>query len=600
VGWLIGGLLALVVLAGGALGYERLQADRIYPGVEALGVALGGRTAAEATALLSPHVEAALDAPVTLVAGEHVQTTTWRELGSRLAPATLVADALAVGRVGDPLQRLRQRWLAATQRYTVEATASLDEAALAAFLRQLAQAVDRPPRDARLLIQPDATIQYTTAQSGRQLDLAAAAAAVRAAHPQRAAEIVLPVRELPPRTPDAFRREARAVAERVLAQPLVLVHGDRQWTVERAELADWLTFEGGPGQRMVARLAPEAVARRVAALAAEIDRPAVNARLDWNGGAPYVIRPAQPGQRLDQAATQRLLLERALTDDRTIVLPVEEVAPLVTEETIPALGLRELIEESRTSFAGAVPEKAHNIRLAAARLHGVVVPPGETFSFNREVGPTTLAAGYQWGFGITSGTDGLRTVPAVAGGICQVATTLFQAFFWAGYQLEERHWHLYWIPAYTSRGVVGLDATVDAESNLDLQFVNTTPHAVLIQAETTADSIAFRLYGTRPDWTVEVAPPEITNRVPPDPTPVVEEDPALPAGRRVVVEAAREGFEVTVVRTVIEAHGVRILRLRSVYQPSRNVTLVGTGGALPAEGPAESVQNRPVADRTRE
>jgi vancomycin resistance protein YoaR len=597
---LVGGLLALAVLAGGLVGYELLHADRIYPGVEALGVELGGRTAAEAAALLSPYVEAALDAPVTLVAGDRVQTTTWRALGSQLSPAALAADALAVGRRGDPLQQLLQRWLAATQRYTVEATASLDEAVLAAFLRPLTQAVDRPPRDARLLILPDATIQYTAAQNGRQLDLSTAVAAVQAAYRQRAAAIVLPVRELPPQTPDAFRREARAVAERVLAQPLVLVHGDRQWTVERAELADWLTFEGGPGQPMVARLAPEAVTQRVAALAAAIDRPAVNARLDWNGGAPRVIRPARPGQRLDRAATQRLLLERALTDDRTIILPVDEVAPLVTEETIPALGLQELIEESRTSFAGAVPEKAHNIRLAAERLHGVVVPPGETFSFNREVGPTTLAAGYQWGFGITSGADGLRTVPAVAGGICQVATTLFQAFFWAGYPVEERHWHLYWIPAYTSRGVVGLDATVDEESHLDLRIVNTTPHAVLIQAETTADSIAFRLYGTRPDWTVEVAPPEIANRVPPDPTPVVEEDPALPAGRRIVVETAREGFEVTVVRTVTEAHGVRTLRLRSAYQPSRNVTLVGTGGAAAAGAPAESAQNRPVADRTRE
>jgi len=279
-------------------------------------------------------------------------------------------------------------------------------------------------------------------------------------------------------------------------------------------------------------------------------------------------------------------------------LPVREVRPAVDGENLAALGLQGLIEESTTSFAGSVPEKAHNIKLAAERLHGTVVPPGALFSFNREVGPTTLASGYQWGFGITGGADGLRTVPSVAGGICQVATTLFQAFFWSGYRLEERHWHLYWIPAYTSRGVVGLDATVDEDSDLDLQFTNTTSQAVLIQSSVSADSVTFRLYGTKPAWSVDIAAPEITNRVPPDPRPVVEQDPTLAAGRRVTVETAREGFDVSILRTVTNGDDVRTLRLKSVYRPSRNVTLVGAGGAAPTA--PSTAQNRPVGDRVSE
>jgi vancomycin resistance protein YoaR len=71
----------------------------------------------------------------------------------------------------------------------------------------------------------------------------------------------------------------------------------------------------------------------------------------------------------------------------------------------------------------------------------------------------------------------------VAGGICQVATTLFQPVFWAGYQLEERYWHLYWIPAYTSHGVLGLDATVDEDAGLDFKWTNTTSNYVLIQSD---------------------------------------------------------------------------------------------------------------------
>src|SRR6185369_15616074 len=132
---------------------------------------------------------------------------------------------------------------------------------------------------------------------------------------------------------------------------------------------------------------------------------------------------------------------------------------------------------------GGIPEKQHNIKLAASRLNGVVVPPGATFSFNKEVGPTTVEAGFEWGYGLESNGDTVKTVPSVAGGICQVATTLFQPVFWSGFQLEERNWHLYWIPAYTSRGVVGLDVTVDPDAGLDFKWTNTTSNYILVQAD---------------------------------------------------------------------------------------------------------------------
>ena len=89
------------------------------------------------------------------------------------------------------------------------------------------------------------------------------------------------------------------------------------------------------------------------------------------------------------------------------------------------------------------------------------MPPGGLFSFNQALGPTTLDAGFKTGWGITTSGGGVKTVPSVAGGICQVATTLFQTVFWSGYQIEERNWHLYRIQSYTSKGVDGLDATVD-------------------------------------------------------------------------------------------------------------------------------------------
>jgi len=273
-------------------------------------------------------------------------------------------------------------------------------------------------------------------------------------------------------------------------------------------------------------------------------------------------------------------------------LPVTIVDPAVSSDDPQSLGITELIDKGSTSFAGSIPEKKHNIQLAAQRLTGVVVAPGATFSFNDAVGPTTIDAGFQWGFGITSGNSGPKTVPAVAGGICQVATTLFQPVFWAGYQLEQRFWHLYWIPAYTSRGVVGLDVTVDSDAGLDFKWTNTTKDFVLIQAGADDSNIYFALYGKKPNWKVQVDDAIVTNRMSPDTRPVAQEEPTLPWGRTLVVETARDGFDAEVIRHVIPSDGgkPRELDLKSNYQPARTVTLVGSKGKPASASVDDAIQ----------
>ena len=298
------------------------------------------------------------------------------------------------------------------------------------------------------------------------------------------------------------------------------------------------------------------------------------------GGTSRTCGPVGRGAIWTKERLPRSLEATLLRGGRTVDLPVRVVAPAVSSDNPNSLGIVERIDGGSTSFAGSIPEKKWNIRLAAKRLNGVVVPPGGMFSFNYEVGPTTLEAGFKWGFGIASGQGGVHTVPSVAGGICQVATTVFQPVFWSGYQLEERYWHLYWIPAYTSRSVVGLDVTVDEDANLDFKWINPTGDYVLIEARADDERIYVNLFGKNPTWKVEVASPVVTNRVPPDPRPTAEAEPTLPWGRTLLVQSAREGFEVMVTRRVTGAEGEepRVLNLRSKYQPARTVTLVGTAG----------------------
>ena len=159
-------------------------------------------------------------------------------------------------------------------------------------------------------------------------------------------------------------------------------------------------------------------------------------------------------------------------------------------------------------------------------------------------------------------------------------------------QIEERYWHLYWIPSYTSRGVVGLDATVDSDSGLDFKWINPTDRPVLIQSSTDAEHVTFRLYGQKPDWTVQVDDPVITDRVASDPTPEVQEEPSLPWGRTLLVESARACFSVLLTRRVTPSGDgqVRELALKSVYAPAHTVTLVGASGAPDGQSVAAAVE----------
>ncbi|HEY0580898.1 MAG TPA: VanW family protein, partial [Chloroflexota bacterium] len=476
-------------------------------------------------------------------------------------------------------------------------TSVADGGAVDSLLARIAADVDRTPKVAVLELAEDGAITFGTAETGEALDQPNARTVITRALVEGAASVELPTRSLPPATATEQVADAHQQLVRILgdAAPIQGSAADKTWTVSRSELLSMVVLH--PADSTTAATVElkdeplQAIAQRAAH---EVDQEPQDARFTLSNGQLSVLRASHDGRALDQRAAADLLKNSIEAGQRTVALTVEVARPAVASEDAPKLGVHQLIDESTTAFVGAIPEKAHNIQLAASRLNGVVVPPGGTFSFNKEVGPTTLEAGFQWGFGLTTGgqDDRVHTVPSVAGGICQVATTLFQPVFWAGYQLEERYWHLYWIPSYASRGVVGLDATVDSDAGLDLKWINPTSDYVLIQASTNADHVTFRLYGQKPPWTVQVAEPVVSNRVTADPTPDVQPEPSLAWGRVLPVESARDGFEVLLDRRVLPDDGrpARELLLKSVYAPAHTVTLVGTGGAPDAGSVSAAVE----------
>jgi vancomycin resistance protein YoaR len=364
----------------------------------------------------------------------------------------------------------------------------------------------------------------------------------------------------------------------LLDKGLVLTAQGSTYTIAPSDLGDLIVVHvAGPGHWSIG-LDQTKVAAVIAQIDDKFKRPAADARFGWENGKVKLLKPVVPGRVIDEKAAIQAVLEKWWGSQ--VDLPVVEKPITIDAAYLARLNqdLKGVIGQRSISYAGSIPERAHNINLALSKINGTLLMPGDTFSFARQVGPLTLGAGFQWGFAYGSENGKSAVVPSVAGGICQVATTVFQPIFWAGYQIDERHWHMFPMHSYADKAYLGLDATVDPEDGLDLQFTNNSDHALLILAWGDGAQTNLQLIGTKPNWTVKVSPEVITDVTPAPTSEVRTTSPVFARGRQIVLETAQQGLTSHVTRQVVYPDGhVRTLNLVSDYQASPLTVLVGTG-----------------------
>lgn len=172
--------------------------------------------------------------------------------------------------------------------------------------------------------------------------------------------------------------------------------------------------------------------------------------------------------------------------------------PSPGRERAERLKLGYVLAERTTNYRHASPSQCKNIELLARRLNGVVVDPGETFSYYRSVGPYTEANGYGWGRAFS----GDRIIPSMGGGVCQGASTLYSTLLRTDLTVVERHSHGLTVPYLPA----GEDATVAASANLDFRFKNNQTSPVLIGATTNHDKryLTIAVWGAQKPSDIEV------------------------------------------------------------------------------------------------
>ena len=315
-------------------------------------------------------------------------------------------------------------------------------------------------------------------------------------------------------------------------------------------------------------------------IASQMNVPSTDALFQFENGRVTSFRTSSNGRQLNNNEANKRITQAFHTAAQTgqqriiILLPIETVRPTITTDKANTFGIKDLIGTGYSEFAGSAAGRIHNVALAASRLNGILIKPGETFSFNDAVGDISAATGYQSAYIIKGG----RTVLGDGGGVCQVSTTLFRAALAAGVPIIERHAHDYRVHYYEEGGYKpGLDATVYGPT-YDLKFKNDTPASILIQAKTDVAnlSLTFELYGTSDGRQSQITNQKLWGVTPPPPD-LYQDDPTLPKGTVKQVDfsawGAKASFDYLVTRGGDMLEQTTFL---SNYQPWQAVFLKGT------------------------
>lgn len=340
----------------------------------------------------------------------------------------------------------------------------------------------------------------------------------------------------------------------------------------------WRAYRSGVVVDPILTVNQKLVDNLVASVSATLDVPVVEPKFRLVGKKVVEFRQGSPGQSVDREILGNRVVTSTLSSsvDTTIEIPLVAIAPTTPSGDISAesLGVKERIGHGTSRYRGSIASRKHNIKITAERLDGVLIKPGDTFSFNDTVGDVSRETGYKEAYVIKDG----RTVLGDGGGVCQDSTTLFRTVMNAGLPVVERRAHSYRVGYYEQDSPPGFDATVFAPTT-DFKFKNDTPAYLLIQATAnhTTDTLTIDLWGMSDGRVATTTKPIVTDVIPP-PEDLYQDDPTLPAGTVKQVDWKAPGAKVTFTYSVTR-QGEELLKKTfvSLYRPWQAVFLRGTG-----------------------
>ncbi len=556
------GLMAVAVMTGYSLAFRKL----IFPRIKIAGIEVTGMNKEAALRLVSTYFETQPNEVILVVEGKEVAKL--NSIKTERDDLWAVDQALGVGRNGNILTKISERVKTLVKGVEITVPVKIDRSELSDLVDELATKEDQQPVWPKLS-RDGKEIKVILGKNGVEINKDELTTEILA-------KLALPGRHeirVPEKIVDT------GVNKETVAKAIAALNKwqDKKLTLRFRDFQRSLSFDE---MMTLFGLTSETVDTNHFESLVKSIRPAIeveprDAVFIFENDKVNEFKPEIIGATMDIPNFKEKLAQALLAgEEKELEVPAILTYPKIKTGDINNLGIKELIGSGKSTFYHSIPGRVFNVNLAASRVNGTLVAPGEEFSFVKTVGDISKATGYQTAYIISAG----RTVLGDGGGVCQVSTTTFRAALDAGLPITERKAHAYRVGYYEQDSPPGIDATVYYPS-ADLKFLNDTGSYILIQEEVDTKKLSMKvnIYGTSDGRKSTVSVPRISNQSPPPPTMYVD-DPTLPLGTTKQIDWSAWGAKV-VFDYKVERNGESIYEKTFVsnYQPWQAIYLKGTG-----------------------
>jgi vancomycin resistance protein YoaR len=588
---LAGSFLFFVFLLIGSGIYQIWFSGRIFPGVSMLDINLGGLTPQQAEGKIAASFAYPQKGSIIVKNSDKTWQYSPADLGLYLDPKASAQSAFNTGRDGSFFHRINQQLTAARSGASLAPTYIFDQRLTASVLGQIASQVNHQLIEANISLS-GIEVHVRSGETGRELDQTETLNRIRTLmESMQSGTVDLAIKTTQPAVINA--EQAATVAKKILSAPLTFSMPPNQpdemgpWSIDPETLSGMLAIVNVPeGDHALfqVELNNQLLLPYLNNLANKTNLLPQDARFTFNDTDHKLdlIEHAVIARTLNVSTSIGIIQKKVAAGEHDIVLSYDFQNPDVKDDaTTDSLGIKELVATVTSYFYGSSPERIQNITAAAARFHGLLVAPGETFSMAKGLGDISLDNGFAEALIIYGG----RTIKGVGGGVCQVSTTLYRTAFLAGFPIVERHPHAYRVGYYEKiagnhidSSLAGMDATVYVPI-VDFRFTNDTSYWLLMETYVNPEksSIQWKFYSTKDGREVKSDTSGPTNIVA-APEALYKENPELKKGEIKQVDWAADGADVTVKRKVIKNGEVYLQDdFTTHYQPWQAVFEYGPG-----------------------
>lgn len=504
-------IVALVIAAFFALAFS--NADKILYGVTIGKEAADRQDIRSVERALNQKISAWQNAKIKFKNGANVWEATSQEMGISIDAKKTADAAYRVGRNKNVLQSITEQLSAAFFGRDIPLETTIDDKKFDLAYARFFTKIERETKNASLEYNPESGLfEITKEQKGNLISRNKLRANLLKNAARLSTEnIVIETKEETPKINESGTLEARKKANAILARaPFIFIYypydtsanglaKPQEYKIEKDQLKDFLIFRENAG-RLETDIDETALKNYIVQISPSINRTPENAILTVKEGKVTEFALSKNGAELDVEQNASEIKDEILNGQSSVIgLRTNIVLPMIRTGTIENLGLVSLLATGESDFRGSPASRAFNIGLAAKKLSGLLIKPGEEFSFVQAVGEINQKEGYQAALVI----KGDKTIKEYGGGVCQVSTTMFRAAIKSGLKITERFPHSYPVQYYNPQG---FDATVYGP-HPDLKFINDTPSNILVQTKIKGTKLFFEFYGTSDGRDVKVTVP---------------------------------------------------------------------------------------------